>query len=94
MAAYDVPDPTTPAEQQNFAILIQVSEGVASVTVRLREQPGVPFLLSAPFDPSDFTAPQKATNQQAIGLLLTLAKTRIEGFAAAAGHTVNWTVPA
>lgn len=91
---YDIPDPLTPPEQQNFTILIQVSEGVASATVRLREQQEVPFLLSAPFDPSDFTAPQKATNQAAIALLVSLAKVRIEAFAAANGDSINWTVPA
>ncbi len=87
MATINVIDPL---QSQTFVVLLQVSSGDGSVTVRLPDSSGQP---PASFNPDDFSAPEKAANQAVLGALVTKAKTRLEAMAAENGNTINWTAP-
>ncbi len=83
----NVPDP---ALTGTFSVLIQVSEGAGSGTVRLPDSSG---LSAASFDPEQFTAPEQAANQASLALLLVKAKARWQAMAAENGDTITWTAP-
>lgn len=88
MAILSVPNPTTPASQQTFVMLIQVSEGAGSITFRFPESSGLP---ACSFGPEEFTAPEIAANQAQLALLVAKAKARAEAMAAENGDTISWT---
>lgn len=79
-----------PAVTETFVVLVQVSEGAKSVTVRLPEVSGQP---AASFNPDDFSVQEKAANQAVLGAIVTKAKTRLEAMAAENGNTITWTTP-
>ncbi len=96
MSTLNIPDPAL--TQSSFVVLVQVSEGEKSVTVRLPESS---TNMIAAFNPDDFSAPEKAANQAVMGALITKAKARLEAMAAAHTdengnpdpNTINWIAP-
>ena len=95
MAILNINDPANP---ETFVVLVQVSEGAKSVTVRTNESSGLP---PASFGPEEFTAPEQAANHAVLAALVTKAKARWEAMAAAHTdengnpdpNTINWIAP-
>ena len=95
MAILNINDPANP---ETFVVLVQVSEGAKSVTVRVPDASGLP---PAAFNPNDFSAPEQAANHAVLAALVTKAKARWEAMAAAHTdengnpdpNTINWIAP-
>jgi hypothetical protein len=87
MANLNVVDP---ALSKTFVVLIQVSEGAPSITVRLPEASG---LSPASFGPEEYTQAEQAANQASVALLLQKAKNRWASMAAENGNTISWIQP-
>lgn len=89
---------TDPALSQTFVVLVQVSEGAKSVTVRVNEASGLP---PAAFGPEEFSPSEQAANHAVLAALIAKAKARWEAMAAAHTdengapdpNTINWVAP-